>query len=159
MALESMITNSSYKRIPPVSLNDLQSILEILNGPAHYSAIVSRKPEYIERQIDNYLVYGIDEDEVGCCEIFQYANSSAAEIASLAVVKSYLNQGIGSELVREGIKEMCPVGIKLVFALSKAVSHIFTQCGFKQISPEELPEEKLKNYEFQESIVYGHSTN
>ena len=47
--------------------------------------------------------------------------------------------------------------IKLVFALSTAVSHIFTQCGFKQISPEELPEEKRKNYEFRESIVYGRS--
>ena len=44
---------------------------------------------------------------------------------------------------------------RLVFALSTAVSHIFTQRGFKQISPEELPEEKRKNYEFLESIVYG----
>jgi len=48
---------------------------------------------------------------------------------------------------------------RLVFALSTAVSHIFTQCGFEQISPEELPEEKRKNYEFQESIVYGRRLN
>ena len=44
---------------------------------------------------------------------------------------------------------------RLVFALSIAFSNIFTQCGFEQISPEELPEDKRKNYEFQESIVYG----
>ena len=129
--------------------------MENLSSPAQHSAIVSRTPEYIVRQIDNYMVYCVDEDVVGCCEIIQYVDGSAAEIASLAVDKSYRNQGIGSELVREGVKEMRSVDFRLVFALSTAVSYIFTQCGFEQISPEELPEEKRKNYEFQESIVYG----
>ena len=128
--------------------------MEILSSPAQYSAIASRTPEYIERQIDNDLVYCVDEDVVGCCEIIQYGDGSAAEIASLAVDKSYRNQGIGSELVREAVKEMRSGDFRLVFALSTAVSHIFIQCGFEQISPEELPEEKRKNYEFQESIVY-----
>ena len=73
----------------------------------------------------------------------------------MAVDKSYRNQGIGSELVREAVKEMRSGDIRLVFALSTAVWYIFTQCGFEQISPEKLPEEKRKNYEFQESIVYG----
>ena len=99
----------------------------------------------------------MDVDVVGCCEIIQYGDGTAAEIASLAVDKSYRNQGIGSELVREAVKELRSGDIKLVFALSTAVSHIIKQCGFKQISPEELPEEKRKNYEFRESIVYGRS--
>ena len=150
-----MITNSSNKRKRPARLNDLQSIMEIHSGPAQHSAIVLRTPEYIERQIDNYLVYCVDEEVVGCCEIIQYADGSATEIASLVVDKSYRNQGIGSELVTEVVKEMRSGNFRLVFALSKAVSHIFTQCGFEQISPEELTEEKRKNYEFQESIVYG----
>ena len=58
-------------------------------------------------------------------------------------------------MVREGVMEMRSADFRLIFALSTAVSHIFTQCGFEQISPEELPKEKRKNYEFQESIVYG----
>ena len=74
----------------------------------------------------------------------------------MAIDISYRNQGIVSELVREAVKEIIPGGFRLVFALSTALSHIFKQCGFEQISPEELPEEKRKNYEFQESIVYGH---
>ena len=61
-----------------------------------------------------------------CCEIIQYADGSAAEIASLAVDKSYRNQGIGSELVREAVKEMCSGDFRLVFALSTEVSHIIT---------------------------------
>ena len=92
---------------------------------------------------------------VGCCEIIQYSDGSSAEIASLALDKSYRNQGIGNEPVREAVKEMRSVDFRLVFALSLAVSHIFKQCGFKQISPDELPEEKSKNYEFQESIMCG----
>ena len=150
-----MITNSSYKRIRPARLNDLQSIMEILSSPAQHSAIVLRTPEYIERQIEKYMVYCVDDDVIGCCEIIQYADGSAAEIASLAVNKSYRNKGIGSELVRGAVREMRSGEFRLVFALSTALSHIFKQCGFEQISPEELPEEKRKNYEFQESIVYG----
>ena len=79
---------------------------------------------------------------MAAAKIIQYADGSAAEIASLAVEKSYRNQGIGSELVREDVKELRSGDIKLVFALSTAVSHILTKCRFKQISPEELPEKK-----------------
>ena len=50
-----MITNSSYKRIRPARLNDLQPIMEILSSPAHHSAIVTRRHEYLERQIVNYM--------------------------------------------------------------------------------------------------------
>ena len=103
------------------------------------------------------MVNCVDEGVVGCCEIIQYPDGSVAEIASLAVDKSYRNQGIGSELVKEAVKEMRSEDFRLVFALSTAVSHIFTQYGFKQISPEELPGQKRKNYEFKESIVYGRS--
>ena len=63
-------------------------------------------PEYIKRQIDNYIVYCVDEDVVCCCKIIEYPEGSAAEFANLAVDKSYRNQGIGSELVREAVKEM-----------------------------------------------------
>jgi len=58
---------------------------------------------------------------VGCCEIIQYADGSIAEIASLAVDKLYRNHGIGSMLVREVVKEMCPRDFRLVFALNTAV--------------------------------------
>ena len=88
------------------------------------------------------MVYCVDEDVVGCCEIIYYAEGTAAEIASFAADKSYRNKGIGSELVREAVKEMCSGDFRLFFALSTAVSHIFTQCGFEQISTKELPEEK-----------------
>ena len=62
-----MISNSSYKRICPARLNDLQSMMRILSSPTQHSAIVSRAPEYIESQIENYMVYCVDEDVVGCC--------------------------------------------------------------------------------------------
>ena len=150
-----MITNSSYKRTRPAELSDLQSILEILKSPVQHAAIVLRTSSYIEQQIDNYLVFCIDEDVVGCCEVIYYPDGSAAEIASLAVNKSYRNQGIGSELIQAASEKIRSGTCKLAFALSTATSHVFTQCGFREISPEELPEQKRKNYDFQESIVYG----
>ena len=154
-----MITNSSYKRTRPARLSDLQSILEILNSPVQHAAVVLRSETYIEQQIENYLVFCVDEDVVGCCEIINFPEGSAAEIASLAVDKAYRNQGIGSELIQAATEKTRSGACKLTFALSTASSHVFTQCGFRAISPEELPEEKRKNYDFQESIVYGRKIN
>jgi len=154
-----MITNSSYKRTRPARLSDLQSILGILNSPVQHAAVVLRSESYIEQQIENYLVFCVDEDVVGCCEIIIFPDGSAAEIASLAVDKAYRNQGIGSELIQAATEKIRSSACKLAFALSTASSHVFTQCGFRAISPEELPEEKRKNYDFQESIVYGRKIN
>ena len=64
-----MITNSSYKRTRLAQLSDIQSILGILKSPVQHATIVLRTSSYIEQQIDNYLVFCIDEDVVGCCEI------------------------------------------------------------------------------------------
>ena len=100
-----------------------------------HSVIVTGPPEYIERKIDNYLLYCVGEGMVGCWEIVQYADGSAAEIDSLAIDISYRNQGIVSELVREAVKEIIPGGFRLVFAFSTTVYHIFSQCGFEQKSP------------------------
>lgn len=150
-----MITNSSYKCTRSARLSDLQAILEILRSPVQHAAIVLRTSAYIEQQIDNYLVFCVDEDVVGCCEVTYYADGSAAEIASLAVDKAYRNQGIGSELIQAAADQIRSSDCKLAFALSTAASHVFTQCGFREISPEELPENKRKNYDFQETIVYG----
>jgi len=154
-----MITNSSYKRTRPARLSDLQSILEILNSPVQHAAVVLRSDTYIEQQIDNYLVFCVDDDVVGCCEIIIFSDGSAAEIASLAVDKAYRNQGIGSVLIQAATEKIRSSACKLAFALSTASSHVFTQCGFRAINPEELPEEKRKNYDFQESIVYGRKLN
>ena len=62
------------------------------------------------------MVYCVDEDVVGCYEIIYYAEGTAAEIASFAADKSYRNKGIGSELVREAVKEMCSGDFRLFFA-------------------------------------------
>ncbi|HHZ77810.1 MAG TPA: amino-acid N-acetyltransferase [Candidatus Lambdaproteobacteria bacterium] len=154
-----MITNSTYKHTRPARLIDLQSILEILNTPVQHAAVVLRSAAYIEQQIENYLVFCVDEDVVGCCEIINFLEGLTVEIASLAVDKSYRNQGIGSQLIQAATEKIRSGGGKLVFALSTASSHVFTQCGFREISPNELPDEKRRSYDFQESIIYARNLN
>ena len=154
-----MITNSTYKHTRPARLIDLQSILEILNTPVQHAAVVLRSAAYIEQQIENYLVFCVDEDVVGCCEIINFLEGLTVEIASLAVDKSYRNQGIGSQLIQAATEKIRSGGGKLVFALSTSSSHVFTQSGLREISPNELPDEKRRSYDFQESIIYARNLN
>ena len=143
-----MITNSSYKRTRPARFNDLQSILEILSSPVQHTAVVLRTASYIEQQIDNYLVFCVDEDVVGCCEIISFPDGSSAEISSLAVDKLYRIQWISSDLIQAASEKIHSNSCKFAFALSAATSHVFTQCGFRGISPKELPEKHRKTTTF-----------
>ena len=73
-----MITNSSYKRTRPARFNDVLLILEILSSPVQLVAVVLRTASCIEQQVDNYLIFCVDEDVVGCCEIISSPDGSAA---------------------------------------------------------------------------------
>ena len=58
---------------------------------------------------------------MAAAKFIQCAIGLSAEVDSLALDKLYRNHGIGSMLVREVVKEMCPRDFRLVFALNTAV--------------------------------------
>ena len=139
-----MITKSSYKRTRPVRFNDVLLSLKIFSSPVQLVAVVLRTASCIEQQIDNYLIFCVYEDVVGCCEFISFPDGSAEEIASLAVNKLYRNQVIDSELIQAASEKIRSKSCKLAFALSAGTSHVFTQCGFREISPKELPKKTEK---------------
>ena len=73
--------------------------MEILNSPGQHVKVDLRTPAYIAQQVDNFLVFCIEEDLVGYYKVIFYTDCSDTEIANLLVEKSYLNQEIGREMI------------------------------------------------------------
>ena len=61
---------------------------------------------------------------------------------SLVVSPNFRKQGIGAKIVEELIKEAEFYGLKQVFALTYQKG-FFEKLGFKEISKEELPAQKI----------------
>ena len=130
-------------------------IIEILEKPVKELALVHKNHTYLEQNIEKFLVFCIDEELVGCCELISFDENQSVEIASLAVKENYRNRGIGKQLISSAVEKAKLNSSKLIYALTKEASHVFIGNGFKEISPDQLPMEKKENYDSHDSLVYG----
>ena len=150
-----MITNSSYQQIRSAKFADIHSITEILEKPIKESVVVNKSIHYLEQHIENFIVFCVDEEVVGCCELIPYDDSRAVEVASLAVKEAHRNRGIGKSLIEAAIGQAKKENNKVLFSLTTKVGYLFTGLGFKKMSPNQLPIKKRKNYDFHDSLIYG----
>lgn len=150
-----MVTNSVYEHTRFAKLNDIHHIIQILEKPINDLILVHKSPTYLEQHIENFLVFCIDEELAGCCELIFFEESHAIEIASLAVKEIYRNRGIGKQLIVAAQEQAKLKGQKMLFALTIQASHLFLTNGFTEILPGQLPQAKRVDYDFRDSLIYG----
>ncbi|MGK5090988.1 amino-acid N-acetyltransferase [Deltaproteobacteria bacterium TL4] len=149
----TMITNSPYTQFRAAQLSDVHMISELLGQPDFAKTLVRRDTLYIGQHIDNFLLLCMDEELIGCCELIHFETSQTLEIACLAVRHAHRNKGVGRQLVQMAMNHAKKVHCKMVYALSNN-PNVFLRVGFKEIPPEQLPEEKRVNYDSKHSKVY-----
>jgi amino-acid N-acetyltransferase len=150
-----MITNSSYQTVRPAEMRDLHMIAEILEKPMKDATIVTRGFQDLEEHVENFIVFCIDEDVVGCCELLPFNENQAVELGSLAIKETHRNRGIGKRLVQAAIEQAIRQHRKLIFALSTGEGHLFRGLGFTPLPPNQLPDQKRESYDFSGSTIYG----
>ncbi|MBF0287877.1 MAG: amino-acid N-acetyltransferase [SAR324 cluster bacterium] len=151
----NMVTNSVYECVRFAELNDVHRIIPILEKPIKDLVLVHKSHAYLEQHIENFLVFCIDEEVAGCCELILFKDSNTAEIGSFAVKEEYRNRGIGKQLIAAAQEHASQKHCTFVFALTTKASHIFKSSGFKECLPDQLPKNKMENYDSHHSIVYG----
>ncbi|MCI6988726.1 MAG: GNAT family N-acetyltransferase [Campylobacter sp.] len=78
---------------------------------------------------------------VGYCSL-HFHSSNLAEIRSLITSPNYRNQGIGSTLIKELLKEAKSYGVSEVFTLTYKQS-FFEKLGFRVINKADIPSQKI----------------
>ena len=148
-----MVTDRDYQRVRSARLSDAAEILRILQPEFQQAAVVQRTAECVQQHIERFLVGCVDEEVVGCCELVDYGSESV-ELAGLAVDEAHRNRGFGRLLVEAGVAQATRQGHSRMFALTTGSAHVFQYCGFQPATPEQLPEAKRQDYDFQGSGVY-----
>ncbi len=148
VGLGTMIHANDYQQIRQAKKKDAQAIFNITKNAVKSEALKQRTRQIIERDIDNYFVYEIDESIIGCASLTPFPGTKMAELAAVYVQPFYQGKGVGKKLVDYAMLEAARRGIKTVLALSTQTYSFFRDvCGFQDADVDMLPAARRQEYE------------
>ncbi|MBU0701999.1 N-acetyltransferase [bacterium] len=124
-------------KIRKVDIREAPLIQAIINQYAKRGKLLPRALGDIYENIRDYFIAEVDGKIVGCCAL-HVVWEDIAEVKSLAVLKEFSGQGIGSELLSSALKEARSLGITKIFTLTYE-QNFFAKKGFKVIPSSSLP--------------------
>jgi amino-acid N-acetyltransferase len=145
----TLIYGNDYQQIRKATKRDVRAIYNLTHSGMRREELLARSQQAIEKNIDDYHVFEIDENIVACISLRLYEdNPELAEIGSLYVMPFYHNRGIGLKMVEFACLKAAERGAKAVLALSTQAYSFFTSvCGFDDADKDVLPPARLKAYE------------
>ncbi len=146
----SLIYGNDYQQIRRAKRSDVRAIYNLTRGAVKREELVYRTQQAIEKNIDQFFVFEIDENLIACVSLYFYPDKpQLAEVGSLYVLPFYHNRGIGRKMVDYACMMAKERGAKTIVALSTQSYSFFTSSAlnFEETSKDILPEARLKLYE------------
>ena len=118
------------------------SVMQALVEPEVLSGVIlKRDNDEVATNIRSYHLAFNEEKLVGFCALHIHT-TTLAEVRSLIIEGSVRGQGVGSDLVKNALKEAKVLGLKEVLSLTYQ-QLFFERLGFVEIPKESLPEHKI----------------
>jgi amino-acid N-acetyltransferase len=145
----SLVYGNDYQQIRKARKSDVRLIYNLTRNAVRREELVYRTQQAIEKNIDQFYVFEIDENIVACVTLYFYPDKpDVAEVGSLYVVPFFHNRGIGKKMVDYACLVAKERGAKTIIALSTQSFGFFTNVvGFEETTKEILPDARLKLYE------------
>lgn len=145
----SLVYGNDYQQIRKATKRDVRLIYNLIRHAVRREELVHRTQQSIEKNLDQFFVFEIDENIIACVTLYFYADKpKVAEVGSLYVLPFYNNRGIGKKMVEYACLQAKERGATTVIALSTQSFGFFTGvCGFDESDKSVLPEARLKLYE------------
>ena len=145
----TLIYGNEYQQIRQATKRDVRAIHNLMRSGMKREEVLRRSQVSIEKNIDDFFVFEIDENITACISLRIFPDKPAlAEVGSLYVMPFYHNRGIGQKMVEFACLQAAERGAKAVLALSTQAYSFFTSvCGFDDADKDALPPSRLKSYE------------
>jgi amino-acid N-acetyltransferase len=144
----TLIYANEYQQIRRALKKDVRHILQLTKNSVRNAELVKRTRTAIEKQINDYFIFEIDKNPVGCVALHTYPEHSKAELACLYVRPSHENQGIGRKLMQFAENRARELGLNELLTLStQAFNYFQSKAGFSEGSPEDLPPARREKYD------------
>ncbi len=147
VGLGTMIHANEYQRIRPARRRDAPAIFNIIRNAARSEALRHRSRQSVEKSIEHFFVYEVDDSLIGCAALIPAEDGKAAELAAVLVQPFYQGKGVGKKLVDFALAQAAGRGFDKVIALSTQSAGFFrTVCGFEDGGDQDLSPERLREY-------------
>jgi amino-acid N-acetyltransferase len=145
----TLIYASDYQQIRQARKGDVRFIWSLTRNAVRREELIHRTQQTIEKNIEQFYVFEIDENIIACVTLAFYADKpQLAEIGSLYVLPFYHGRGIGRKMVEFACLRAAERGATTAVALSTQSYSFFTsKLGFTEADKSALPEARLKSYE------------
>ena len=145
----TLIYGNDYQQVRKAARRDVRHIYNLTRHAVKREELVYRTQQAIEKNVDQFYVFEIDENLIACVSVTSYPDKpELAEIGSLYVLPFYQNRGIGRKMVDYGCLVAKERGALKMFALStQSFSFFISSCGFEETDKSLLPEARLRAYE------------
>lgn len=145
----TLIYGNDYQQIRKATRRDVRFIYSLTRAAVKREELLHRTQQAIEKNIDQFFVFEIDENIIACVTLILYPGKPPfAEIGSLYVLPFYHNRGIGKKMVEYACLMAKERGATRIVALSTQSFGFFTNVlGFEETDKSILPESRLKLYE------------
>lgn len=139
-----MVYRDSYRKIRKMVSEDIPEVLTMIGRSVRKSLLVPREYEDIENLLDDYYVYQIDENVVGCVALHHY-EGGRGELACLYIKQGHQGWGYGEQLVKYVEDRALELGLTELFALTTGAREFFeTQLGYQIFQKEKIPQARLE---------------
>lgn len=147
----TLVYGNEYQQIRQANRADVPRIYHLTSGSVEKEELARRSIDSIEAEVNNFYVYEIDGNLVGCVLISRFQDDSkTAEINALFVHSLHQRQGIGSKLVNYACLRASEWGCQRILALSTQSVGFFSRVGgFSETGASALPPNRLTDYEAQ----------
>ncbi len=144
----TLIHANEYQAIRRAQRRDARAIYALIQASIENDELMRRTFADIERSIDDFFVFEVDRNLVGCAALHLYTTHKQAELACVCVNARYENQGIGAKLMQYAEAQARAAGFTQLFCLSTQAFNYFQQKGgFIPGTPDELPPGRRERYE------------
>jgi len=144
----TLIHANEYQAIRKARKKDASAIHRLIANSVANDEILKRTRAEIERQAEDFFVFELDREPVGCFALHPFVEQGMAELACLCVDPRYENQGIGKRLVQFAENQARAAGFRTLFCLSTQAFNFFMQKGgYSPGSPDILPGPRREKYD------------
>jgi amino-acid N-acetyltransferase len=144
----TMVARESIENLRPAQVEDIGSILQLIEPLEIEGVLVRRGRDLLEREIERFVVLEHDRVIIGCAALYPY-DKGVAELVCLTVHPDYRRAGAGERLLHAIEAFARKAKIKRLFVLTTRAAHWFVERGFVASSVAALPRQKRALYNYQ----------
>ena len=144
----TMLTQDPLEKLRPARIEEIGSILRLLEPLEADGTLVKRNRDLLEMEIDRFFVVEHDRVITGCAALYPF-EGGIAELACLAVHPDHRRAGAGERLLHAIEARAKQRRIKRLFVLTTRAAHWFIERGFSAAPVSALPRRKQDLYNYQ----------